>query len=239
MENENMLEMRSASVADIAVSFPQAIDILNRYQLDYCCNGGRRFVAACDNLKLDPRWVWREIMETSARPETDRRMKFDKWQTPFLIDYIVQYHHSYVREAIGGILALLPKVEAAHGADHPEVVQVRRCFEQLSAELIEHMTMEELVVFPAVRKIEESGSSAGDGSSTEIETPLSVLTHEHEDAGRLIKQIRSLTGNYTPPLHACPSFQLAWKLLKEFDEDLMQHIHLENNILFPRVATAG
>ena len=238
MITRDELEMQSATVADIAVKFPSAIGVLNRHSLDYCCNGGRQFVAACGSLNLDPGSVWQEILKAAQQPEATQsmRMRFEEWETPFLIDYIVQHHHSYVRQSTVHLLELLRKVEAAHAEDTPAVVEVRRAFEQLTAELIEHMTKEEVIVFPTVRRIAESQESPLRGPlSMSIMTPISAMEDDHEEAGQLVGQIRSLTDNYTPPPHACPTFQLAWKLLKEFDEDLMQHIHLENNILFPRV----
>ncbi len=226
-------DMRSATVADVAVIFPQAINVLNRYKLDYCCNGGKQFVGACSNLGLEAGSVWHEILQAAQQPPASRHIRVDSWTTPFLIDYIVQQHHGFVRDSTLHILELLKKVQAAHSEGHPEVTQVRLAFEQLSEELVEHMTKEEVVVFPAIRRIAEQASS---GAETSISTTLLVaLQDEHEAAGRLIAQIRSLTDNYKPPIYARPTFQMTWKLLKEFDEDLMQHIHLENNILFPRV----
>jgi regulator of cell morphogenesis and NO signaling len=236
MATTDVLEMRRATVADVAVNFPQALGVLNRYHLDYCCNAGRQFVAACNSLKLDAGSVWQEVLGAAEMPEDNQRMRFNTWETSLLVDYIVQHHHEYVRQSTPHILELLRKVEAAHAEDSPEIVQVRHAFEQLSEELLEHMTKEEVIVFPTVRRVAESKmSSLRDPLSTSIKNPLLVMEHEHEQAGVIIHQIRSLTENYTPPLHACPTFQLTWKLLKEFDEDLMQHIHLENNILFPRI----
>jgi regulator of cell morphogenesis and NO signaling len=240
MTTRDELEMRSATVADVAVSFPQALGVLNRYRLDYCCNGGRQFVAACDSLKLDAGLVWQEILEAAEQPAIDKGVRFNTWGTPLLIDYIVEHHHGYVRQSTGRILELLKKVERAHSEENAEVVQVRQAFEQLSEELLEHMIKEEVIVFPTVRRIAESeGAGLKEPLATSIEAPLIAMEDDHEQAGMLIKQLRSLTQMYTPPLYACPTFQLTWRLLKEFDDDLMKHIHLENNILFPRVREAG
>lgn len=239
MITTDTLEMSSATVADVAINFPQALDVLNRYHLDYCCNGGRQFVAACGSLRLDAGSVWHEIQETAEQRKTDRRLRFDTWGTPFLIDYIVEQHHSYVRESTTHILELLGKVAMAHAEENPEVARVRQAFEQLSEELLEHMAKEELIVFPTIRSIAASReSTSASPLSTDLLAPLSEMEDEHEQAGALIKQIRSLTEMYTPPLYACPTFQLTWRLLKEFDDELMQHIHLENNILLPRVRSA-
>jgi regulator of cell morphogenesis and NO signaling len=239
MTAADVLDMHSATVADIAVNFPQSIAVLNRHHLDFCCNGGRNFVAVCNDSQLDAESIWREILETAERPESGQRMRFETWDTSLLIDYIVQHHHQYVRESTTLLLELLTKVEAVHSGENPEVIQVRQAFRELSAELLEHMTKEEVIVFPTIRRIAQSEESIDGPMAKSILAPLLEMENEHEEAGRLIKKIRSLTENYTPPLYACPTFQLSWKLLKEFDEDLMQHIHLENNILFPRVQAAG
>jgi regulator of cell morphogenesis and NO signaling len=242
MTTTDVLEMQSATVADVAVKFPQATGVLDRYHLDYCCNGRKNFISVCENLELDAGSVWKEVMEISHLSASGHPLRFETWGTPFLIEYIVEHHHAYVREATTYIMELLRKVEAAHADDHPEVAQVRRTFGTLTQELLEHMTKEEVIVFPTVRRVAESqvpDTCSSDPLAGSIVRPIMEMEDEHEEAGKLIGQIRSLTNNYTPPIDACPTFQVTWRLLKEFDADLIQHIHLENNILFPRVKQLG
>ena len=228
--------MGRVSVADIALNHPQAIEILNRYNLDYCCNGKKSFVEVCQKENLDAAAIWEEIMEKQIQTGSDHRMKFNTWSPSLLVDFIVQHHHSYIKESIPHIHELLSKVCLVHASDQPELIEVLRLFVQLAEELTDHMLKEEVVLFPAIRRITARKDRLLESSSTiNIRTPLSVMEHEHESAGDLLKTIRSLSNQYTPLAHACPTFQLTFKLLKEFDHDLMQHIHLENNILFPKV----
>lgn len=234
---DERLEMASASVADIALSFPQSIEILNRYNLDYCCNGKKHFVEMCTKVNLNPGIIWSEIMEKKEAPGADQRMKFDTWETSLLVDFIIQHHHRYVRESIPQLQELLNKVCLAHGNDLPELLEIRNDFEALAQELLNHLPKEEDLLFPAIKRIMSKNDVPSESSPlfADLRAPLSLMEHEHEIAGDLVKSIRFLTNKYSAPANACPTFQLTYKLLQEFDNDLIQHIHLENNILFPRV----
>lgn len=231
------LDMATMSVADIALNFPQALEILNRYDLDYCCNGKKSFVKVCDKAGLDASLIWNQILEEKLSYGDDNRMRFDTWHVSLLIDFIVQNHHQYVRETIPVIRELLDKVCSVHGAEQTELLEIRDNFNDLAEELLDHLPKEEEILFPAIKKLVEQNALLAKGSQDikNLQTPLLVLEHEHESAGALVKSIRALTKNYTPHAYACPTFQLAYKMLQEFDKDLMQHIHLENNILFPKV----
>lgn len=151
-----------------------------------------------------------------------------------LIDFIIQNHHSYVTSAIPEIQALLDKVCVAHSNDRFELLTVREDFLDLAEELTSHMKKEEFVLFPAIKRL-ESQTHDDHPLASAIQTPISAMEHEHTVAGDLIKHIRLNTNNYTPPDFACPTFRITYKKLQEFDQDLMRHIHLENNILFERM----
>lgn len=239
MHTGTTLEMTTATVADIALKMPQAIDLLNRYHLDYCCNGKRKFLAACYDAELDAEKIWREIQQQKGLPAADTRMKFSNWETGLLIDFIVQHHHAYVRQAIPHLQELLTKVCSVHGTETPDLLKVKSTFEEIANELLDHMPKEEVVLFPAIRRITYKESETAITALFNIQAPIHAMEHEHEEVGNLIKDIRHLTDQYTPPAHACPTFQLTYKLLWEFDNDLMQHVHLENNVLFPMVKPAA
>lgn len=226
---EEVFDLQNATVADIALAFPQAIEVLNRHQLDFCCNGKMKFTDACQKARLDSKKVWSEIQATKGASDTG--LKFETWDTGLLIDFIIQNHHSYVRQAIPRIQELLDKVCTVHGMEQPNLYKVRADFTKLSEELIQHLPKEEEVVFPALRNMAEGEKSP---FYDHINALISVMEHEHDSAGNLVKSIRQLTNQYTPPSFACPTFQLTYKLLQEFDNDLIQHIHLENNVLFPK-----
>lgn len=232
-------DMANVSVADVATTFPDALEILNRYNLDYCCGGKKPFAEVCEKAGLNAASIWQEILLVTANHGADNRMRFDTWDSNLLIDFIVQHHHKYVRESIPMIQELLDKVCEVHKADSPFLLAVRDRFDRLAEELLGHLPKEEEILFPAARKLFHSRASSGDeGGLARLDAPISVMEHEHEEAGRLIKGIRALTDNYTPPDFACPTYKVTYTMLNQFDKDLMQHIHLENNILFPKIMEA-
>jgi regulator of cell morphogenesis and NO signaling len=151
-----------------------------------------------------------------------------------LIDFIQQHHHRYVRESIPEIMGLLERICEKHGADQPLLRKLQQTFGLLAKELLAHLPKEEEILFPMILHFTREGTTPND-IYPRVEAPVAVMEHEHESAGDLIKLIRSLTDNYTTPDYACPTYQYTFRMLREFDEDLMQHIHLENNIVFARL----
>jgi regulator of cell morphogenesis and NO signaling len=227
---EQNLEMATASVAEVALNFPQSIAVFNQHNIDYCCNGKKSFVQVCEKANLQPQIVWEEIQEKQHNSDGDHLLHFESWDLSFLIDFIVQHHHNYVRDSIPQLELLLNKVCTKHGADQPQLMEIRKDFYALADELLGHLPKEEGILFPAIKRLINNKDSGG----LNLSSPVSVMEHEHEIAGKLIKSIRSLSNDYTPHANACLSFQMTYKLLQEFENDLMQHIHLENNILFPK-----
>jgi regulator of cell morphogenesis and NO signaling len=229
----NTLEGNPLTVGQLAISHPGALAVFTKYNIDYCCGGHRSIEDACRRIGLDPEKIKTEIAQTSGEGTT-QTLRPENWTSSFLSDYIVQNHHSYVKNAIPEITAFLDKVCDAHGNDCTELLFIRENFLDLSKELTSHMEKEELVLFPAIKKL-ESQNKQGHPLAASLQGPVDAMEHEHTVAGDLIKQIRSLSNNFTPPDFACPTFRITYKKLHEFDNDLMRHIHLENNILFPRV----
>jgi regulator of cell morphogenesis and NO signaling len=229
----NALAESAQTVAQLAISQPGALAVFTKYNIDYCCGGHRSLQEACRRMGLDPEKIKTEI---SQHPATDppQQLRPQTWSAALLIDYIVQNHHHYVRNAIPEIQVFLDKVCDAHGSDCLELLQIREHFFDLAEELTSHMEKEEMALFPAIRKLESQAKEDHPLTST-IQAPLLAMEHEHVIAGDLVKQIRALSNNYTPPEFACPSFRITYKKLREFDNDLMRHVHLENNILFERV----
>jgi regulator of cell morphogenesis and NO signaling len=160
------------------------------------------------------------------------------WNCDYLIDYIIQTHHRYVNNAIPDILHLNQKVVEKHGAKYTELFIIQSLFQQLSNEMILHMKKEELVLFPLIKKlyqadlVENNGNNLGSGS---IKSPISVIEIEHETAGIMVKRINKLSNNYTPPDDTCQTFRLLFDKLKDFETDVHVHVHLENDILHPKV----
>jgi regulator of cell morphogenesis and NO signaling len=227
----NTLEGNPQTVAQLAVAHPGALAVFTRYNIDYCCGGHRSLEDACRRVGLDPEKIRAEILQSSG-DETKKEIHPETWSSSFLAEYIVEIHHKYVRKSIPE--AFLDKVCDAHGNDCSELLRIRENFLDLSEELISHMEKEEIALFPAIRRLEAQNNDAHPLTSA-IHAPISAMEHEHLIAGDLVKQIRTLSNNYTPPEFACPTFRITYKKLQEFDNDLMRHIHLENNILFERL----
>ncbi len=235
ISTDQTLEMNTATVADVALTFPNAIDILNKYDLDFCCQGKVPFTEACRKLNLNSEKVWEEVLCASPKI-AGNPLNFESSNSSVLADFIVQHHHEYVREAVPRIRELLDKIYSVHADTNPELLAVRSDFESLAEELLGHMPKEEQILFPAIKRIEGQPIASVESSISPaaLDMPILVMEEEHERAGTLIKSIRARTNHYSPPAYACPTFQLTYTMLQEFDNDLLQHIHLENNILFPR-----
>ncbi|MFZ6012806.1 MAG: iron-sulfur cluster repair di-iron protein [Bacteroidota bacterium] len=230
-DTKSTLEQDPLTVAQLAISHPGALAVFTKYNIDYCCGGHRSLQEACHRIGLDPEKIKDEIYQAPAAGSS-ANVHPETWSSAFLVDYILQNHHSYVRKATPDLESLLDRVCERHGNDCYELLQIRECFIDLVEELVSHMHKEETVLFPVIKKLEDE--SAQNSMPGYLDAPINVMVHEHVVAGDLVKQIRSLSNNYTPPDFACPTFRITYQRLKEFDDDLMQHIHLENNILFPR-----
>lgn len=228
----NILEDENVTVAQLAIDYPEALQVFIKHNIDYCCGGHRSLKDACIRIGLNPDKIKEEIIK--AVPGTSNVSRIQNWSSSLLVDYIIQNHHDYVKTAIPEIQALLDKVCDAHGEDSIELLGIRDDFNDLAEELLQHMQKEEFVLFPAIKRLEKDINAKHPLAIT-IQAPVSAMEHEHESAGELIKSIRSQSKNYTPPDFACPTFRITFKKLQEFDNDLMTHIHLENNILFERV----
>lgn len=218
------------SVGEVALAFPQAPDILSRYGIDYCCGGNSSFGIACEKAGVNASKVYAEISAHTAGANSHLR-DVSNWKPALLIAYIIQVHHSYVKNTIPKLTALLDKTCRAHGAEHPELVKIRDNFHTLAQELLEHLEKEENILFPEIR-------DSGLDEHTPLQIVLDDVDEEHRAAGEIIKSIRQLANNYSVPEDACTTYTLTYKKLEEFERDLMQHIHLENNVLLKKVSRA-
>ncbi len=220
------------TVAQLAVSVPGALGVFTKYNIDYCCGGHRTLEEACGRIGLNVEAVMEEI--TKSGRTARQTVRFEDWSSSLLVDYIVENHHEYIRRSIPEIQHFLDKVCKAHGEESVHLLSIRQDFEDLAEELTSHMSKEEYVLFPAIKRL-ESKEVGNVPLTMTIQSPLHAMEDEHEAVGELIKSIRQLSGNYNPPDYACPTYRITYQKLQEFDNDLMMHIHLENNILFERV----
>lgn len=231
--------LTSKTVRELALELPQATRVFERLGIDYCCGGGRSLEEACAAAHVRVDEAERLLAETEQRlPEAGPDDA--AWQrAPLfgLIAHIIQKHHYFVRRELRRIEPLLARVIASHGEKHPELLEVQRQFRALGEEMIQHMMKEEQILFPYVTHLEESESRRQPVAPPRFGTatnPIRMMMYEHESAGSALRTIRAQTGDYRLPAGACAGFESLYQGLQEFEQDLHQHIHLENNILFPR-----
>jgi regulator of cell morphogenesis and NO signaling len=226
------------TVRELALEIPQATRIFEKIGIDYCCGGGKSLEEACAaaNLSVDEVLDRLELAEQAARAKQKDR----NWQTEPLADLVAHIngtHHKYTREEIARLGPLFDKVVSVHGKNHPELQHVRAAFRGLAQELTVHMMKEEAVLFPYIVRMEESviqREPVPPPPFGSVQNPVAMMMHEHDSAGEALRSMRQASAGYTPPGDACISYQTLYKALGDFETDLHQHIHLENNILFPR-----
>ena len=231
-----MENLRNKSVGEIVKLDFRAADIFSSYGIDFCCGGKISVAEACANAKADESLVIGALEKMQNQNGTAVH-DFDSWNIGFLADYIQNTHHQYVSKAIPQILPLAQKVSDVHGGNHSEVIRINELFQDLSEELLSHMQKEERILFPYIKKL-AADSTAGNCSEGScfgtVAGPISVMEKEHENAGVILKELFRLSDGYTLPEDACNTFRVLFGKLKEFEDDLHRHIHLENNILFPK-----
>jgi len=226
------------TVRELALENTTATRVFEKLGIDYCCGGNKSLGEACQasNLSVDQVIDSLEMAEEAAHATQKDR----NWQIEPLADlvvYIKNIHHKFTREEMARLAPLLEKVCLVHGKNHPELQQVRASFQGLVEELTTHMMKEERVLFPTIVRMEEAVIQKEPllpppfGS---LQNPVSMMEHEHDSAGNALRAMREASCGYTPPGHACISYQTLYTALADVEADLHQHIHLENNILFPR-----
>jgi regulator of cell morphogenesis and NO signaling len=222
------------TVRELALANPAATRVFEELGIDYCCGGDRSLDEACTAAGVAIERVAKALETAPAgRPAQN-------WQAePLagLIEYIKNTHHAYTRGEIRRLGPLFEKVCSAHGANHPELRQIQETFSELAQELTMHMMKEEAVLFPYIERMEESflaNEPILPPPFGTIENPVAMMMHEHESAGEALRNMSAWSQGYTAPEDACLSYETLYKALAAFEADLHQHIHLENNILFPR-----
>lgn len=229
---------RDSLVGEIAAAQPASIRVFQKYGIDFCCGGKRQLSDVCDERQI----AYDEIAAAIASAELPRDDR-DWTDAPLsaLVDHIVHRYHDTLRQELPRLTAMADKVNTVHGAKMPETFpRLNRVFEELAEELTSHMAKEEMILFPAVQEL-EAAQDEGRRPQTRfplgaLRMPMSVMEQEHEHAGNLLATLRELTSGYETPEWACNTFRGLYAGLEELERDLHVHIHLENNILFPRAA---
>lgn len=229
-----MENIASAKVSRIVANNYKTAQVFTTYGIDFCCNGGVPLEQACRQQSVDLQQVIKELNEAIAIPEVEN---FAEMPLGELISYIEKVHHTYVRNALPTLTVYLTKLCRVHGERHPELFELKELFDQSSHDLMQHMSKEEEVLFPYIQALEASirGQFLLDPPRFgHLQNPIVMLESEHEQEGSRFKLMDSLTNGFVPPKDACQTYRVAFAKLQEFEMDLHKHIHLENNILFPK-----
>jgi regulator of cell morphogenesis and NO signaling len=225
------------TVREIALENPSSVRVFETLGIDYCCGGKRSLSEACSRAEIDVDRVLALLAQANLDSRSGQTSEWATRPLSELIEYIVDQHHGFVRRETPRLTGLLAKVNAKHGPTHPEIAQIESLFVAMAQELSTHMLKEEQVLFPHIERLEEAartGAPAPQAFFGSVSRPIANMAAEHDDAGAILAQLRELSSGYTTPQGACPTFTALYHGLEEFEHDLHQHVHLENNILFPR-----
>ncbi len=223
------------TVRELALENPNNTRVFERLGIDYCCGGSKSLSEACANAKLPLAEVVRSLDE--AQPAAISARDWKQASLGELVGHIMQTHHVYVKQESPRLQQLAAKVASVHGQNHPEVLRVQATFEGLAAELASHLMKEEQILFPYIIEMEEAaaqGRPAPPCRFGTVQNPVRMMMLEHDGAGEALRELRATTSDYTPPADACVTYRTFYAALSAFEADLHQHIHLENNLLFPR-----
>ena len=223
----------NATVADWVKEYPPTSRVFEKFQIDYCCGGGNTLAQACADRQLDANDIVAKLTQVVADPQHASDENWSATTLSELCDHIEQTHHAYLRDELPRLTDLVAKVVEAHAVNHPELPELQLVIAGLKAELEPHMFKEEQILFPAIRSMEESASRPQFPFGS-VANPIRMMEHEHDGAGSALARIRELTGDYQIPPDACNTFQVMMDGLKQLEADTHQHIHKENNILFPK-----
>ena len=228
----------NTTIGEIVAADFRTAKVFETKGIDFCCGGKVALATICTEKGLDLATITRELEVVQSEP-VDRSQNYSSWTLPFLADYIVNTHHMYLKENDEQIAAYARKIAGVHGARHPEVIRIAAIFDKIATDMTVHLKEEEEVFFPALKRADAariSGTTPDAKDREIIRTSLLQLHREHEEIGDAVHLIRHLSKEYTIPGDACNTFMVTYQKLKEFEDDLHKHVHLENNILFPKAA---
>lgn len=226
--------LASKTLAQIVTNNYKAASIFEKHHLDFCCKGKRTLEQACSESDIKIEEVIEQLEK--AGDINDSKTNYNELSLAQLSEHIVSTHHNYVKNEMPALLGYLQKVASKHGDRHPEMNKVFQIFVAVKEEMEFHMQKEEMVLFPRIKDIEnqiQEGKKVVINSSY-LQSPINMMEQEHDHAGSMLAEIRNLTNNYNPPADACTTYQLSFASLQAFELDLHHHVHLENNILFPK-----
>lgn len=223
------------TVGELVAKDYRKAQVFKKYGIDFCCGGKKSVKQVCEEKGISQEQLEHEL--NTSEENSSRETEYEKWEPSFLADYIVNMHHKYVREAIPALYEYTNKIARVHGQRHPELLEIAKHFANVANELEAHMPKEERILFPYIKQLEEAkknGTKMQSAAFGSITHPINMMEMEHEHAGNEFEAIRKLSHDFALPADACATYTVAFKKLQEFEDDLFRHIHLENNILFPK-----
>lgn len=224
------------TLGQIAAKDLRKAEIFKKYGLDFCCGGKKTIKEACAEKGLDVTKIEQELQQADKVVQS-RPVPYNDWNLDFLADYIVNTHHSYDKKTLPELTGYATKVASVHGQQHPELYKIKTLVDEINAELSAHMIKEEKILFPYIKALVLAQSNEQVPQAVHfgtVKNPINMMEMEHELVGKNMEEIRGLSKNYTVPDDGCASYSLLFNMLDEFENDLHLHIHLENNILFPK-----
>lgn len=229
------MDIRNEHIGEIVSKDFRTAAIFKKNGIDFCCKGGRTIEDACSAKKINAQKIYDDI---EALPNKEgNSIDFNTWPLDLLADYVEKTHHRYVEEKTPILQAFLEKLARVHGERHPELIEIRNLFEGSVQDLAVHFKKEELVLFPFIKnmvKAKINNEEVIQPSFGTVENPVAMMKHEHTVEGERFAKIAELTSGYNPPADACNTYRVTFAMLEEFENDLHTHIHIENNILFPK-----
>ncbi len=231
-------DLAARTVGDIVADDYRTAAVFEKHRIDFCCGGKVSLAHACRERGVEPLLLIREIEAVRGKPVA-RSENYGAWTLSFLADYILNAHHTYLKENTGQIAAYARKIAQVHGAHHPEVAQIAAIFGKVAADMAAHLLEEEDVLFPAIKRVEanqKAGRAPEAKDLATIKRSLEKAGREHDEIGEATHKMRHLAKEYAIPDDVCNTFMVTYRKLKEFEDDLHKHVHLENNILFPKAA---
>lgn len=239
-EHQNLIPLALASqpltIGEMVAADYRKAEVFRKYGIDYCCGGKKPLEETCRKKGLDPQILQKEL-DALDQVEENPMQDFSQWPLDLLASHIVEQHHGYVATALPVLYELTEKVARVHGQRDPELLEIARIFNAMAQELQMHMHKEERILFPHIQRMEfamREGHPLPVPMFGSVANPIGMMEAEHESAGGDMEAIRRLSNDYTPPSEACTSYRVLFAKLHEFEQDLHRHVHLENNILFPK-----
>lgn len=226
---------KEKTIGDWVADDFRTAQVFRKYKIDFCCKGNRTIEEACENKKFETAEVYRDLENISD--QNAGSIDYNSWPLDLLADYVEKTHHRYVEENTAVLLQYLNKLCKVHGDRHPELLEINDLFKESAKDLAAHMKKEELLLFPFIKKMvaaKQKGENVERPHFGSVESPVAMMKHEHTVEGDRFAKIAELTNNYVFPDDACGTYQVTFKMLEDFEKDLHTHIHLENNILFPK-----